>query len=138
MQSKLAILIIFINLIKRCSLTRGKLTPLYKHLMTKTTLTYISNKQNLEYCSVAASIACQTITMLHARTHTHRVRYQLLPSLEFNRMAGVSDEDLSFVQLHITISNYAKMERALLLVPHAVLSDKQLISILLLHVCAML
>ena len=38
-------------LIKRCSLTRVKLTVLYKHLMTKTTLTYISNKHNLKYCT---------------------------------------------------------------------------------------
>lgn len=53
-------------------------------------------------------------------------------------MAGVSDEDLSFVQLHVTVSNDSKMERALLLVPRAVLSHKQLISISLLHVCAML
>ena len=40
--------IIIIILIKRCSLTRVKLTALYKHLMTKTTLAYISNKQNLK------------------------------------------------------------------------------------------
>ena len=41
--------------IKRCSLTRVKLTALYKHLMTKSTLTYISNKQNLKYCSLPLS-----------------------------------------------------------------------------------
>ena len=38
---------LIIILIKRCSLTRVKLTALYTRLMTKTTLTYISNKQNL-------------------------------------------------------------------------------------------
>ena len=43
------IIIITIILIKRCSLTRVKLTALYKHLMTKTTLTYISKKRNLKY-----------------------------------------------------------------------------------------
>ena len=36
-------------LIKRCSLTRVKLTALYKHFMSKTSLTYISNKQNITY-----------------------------------------------------------------------------------------
>ena len=36
------------NLIKHCSLTGVKLTALYKHLVTKTTLTYISNKLNLK------------------------------------------------------------------------------------------
>ena len=41
-----AIVIIIINFLKRCSVTRVKLTALYKHLMTKFTLTYISNKQN--------------------------------------------------------------------------------------------
>ena len=40
------------NIIKRCSLTRVKSTALCKHLMTKTTLTYISNKQNLKYYSL--------------------------------------------------------------------------------------
>ena len=45
--------IIIIILIKRCSLT--KLTALYTGLMTKTTLTYISNKQNLNYCSLPLS-----------------------------------------------------------------------------------
>ena len=44
---KNCICIIIIILIKRCSLTRVKLTALYKHLMTKTTLTHISNKQTL-------------------------------------------------------------------------------------------
>ena len=47
--------IIIIILIKRCSLTRAKLTALYTRLMTKTTLTYISNKQNLNYCSLPLS-----------------------------------------------------------------------------------
>ena len=47
--------IIIIILIKRCSLTRVKLTALYTRLMTKTTLTYISNKQNLNYCSLPLS-----------------------------------------------------------------------------------
>ena len=37
-------------LIKRYSLTRVKLTALYKHLITKTTLTYISaTTKNLNY-----------------------------------------------------------------------------------------
>ena len=36
------IIIIIIILIERYSLTRVKLTALYKHLITKTTLTYIS------------------------------------------------------------------------------------------------
>ena len=36
-----------IILIKRCSLTRVKLTALYKHLITKTTLTYISANKTL-------------------------------------------------------------------------------------------
>ena len=44
--------VIIIILIKRCSLTRVKLTALYTRLMTKTTLTYISNKQNFNYCSL--------------------------------------------------------------------------------------
>ena len=39
--------------------------------MTKTTLTYISNTQNLKYCSPATTITYQTITMLHTQTHTH-------------------------------------------------------------------
>ena len=47
--------IIIIILIKRCSLTRVKLTALYTRLMTETTLTYISNKQNLNYCSLPLS-----------------------------------------------------------------------------------
>ena len=46
---------LIIILIKRCSLTRVKLTALYTRLMTKTTLTYISNKQNLNYCSLPLS-----------------------------------------------------------------------------------
>ena len=37
------IIIIVLIIIKRCFLTRVKLTALYKHIMTKTTLTYISN-----------------------------------------------------------------------------------------------
>ena len=36
-------------LTKLCSLTRVKITALYKHLMTKNILTYISNKHNLKY-----------------------------------------------------------------------------------------
>ena len=48
-------IIIIIILIKRCSLTRVKLTALYTCLMTKTTLTSISNKQNLNYCSLPLS-----------------------------------------------------------------------------------
>ena len=47
--------IIIIILIKRCSLTRVKLTALYTRLMTKNTLKYISNKQNLNYCSLPLS-----------------------------------------------------------------------------------
>ena len=47
--------VIIIILIKRCSLTRVKLTALYARVMTKTTLTYISNKQNLNYCSLPLS-----------------------------------------------------------------------------------
>ena len=47
--------IITIILMKRCSLTTVKLTALYTRLMTKTTLTYISNKQNLNYCSLPLS-----------------------------------------------------------------------------------
>ena len=43
------------NLIRRCSLTRVKLTALYKHLITKATLAYISNKHNLKYCSLPLS-----------------------------------------------------------------------------------
>ena len=39
--------VIIIILIKRYSLTRVKLTALYKHLMTKNTLTYISTKRTL-------------------------------------------------------------------------------------------
>ena len=46
---------VIIILIKRCSLTRVKLTALYTRLMTKTSLTYISNTQNLNYCSVPLS-----------------------------------------------------------------------------------
>ena len=42
-------------LIKRCSPTRVKVAALYKHLVTKTTLTYVSNKQNLKYCSLPLS-----------------------------------------------------------------------------------
>ena len=45
--------VIIIILIKRCSLT--ELTALYTRLMTKTTLTYISNKQNLNYGSLPLS-----------------------------------------------------------------------------------
>ena len=45
------IIIVIIILIKRCSLTRVKLTALYKHFMANTTVTYISNKQNCKYCS---------------------------------------------------------------------------------------
>ena len=48
-------IIIIIILIKRCSLTRVKITALYKHLMTKTMLTYISNKQNLKYIDIHTS-----------------------------------------------------------------------------------
>ena len=40
---------------KCCSLTRVKLTVLYKHLMTKTTLTYFSVKQNLKYSGLPLS-----------------------------------------------------------------------------------
>ena len=47
--------VILIILIKRCSLTRVKLTALYTRLMTKTTLTYISNKQNRNYCNLPLS-----------------------------------------------------------------------------------
>ena len=57
-------------LIKHCSLTGVKLIALYKHLVTKTTLTYISNKQNLKHRSLATIITYQITTMLH--THTHR------------------------------------------------------------------
>ena len=45
--------IIIIILIKRCSPTRVKLIALYTRLRTKTTLTYISNKQNFNYCSLS-------------------------------------------------------------------------------------
>ena len=38
---------IIIILIKRCSLTRVDVTALYIGLMTKTTLTWMSNKHNL-------------------------------------------------------------------------------------------
>ena len=41
------IIIIIIILIKCYSLTRLKLTALYKHLITKTTLTYISANKTL-------------------------------------------------------------------------------------------
>ena len=41
------IIIIIIILIKRYSLTRVKLTALYKHLITKTTLTFISANKTL-------------------------------------------------------------------------------------------
>ena len=47
--------IIILILIKRCSLTRVKLNALYTRLMTKTTLKSISNKQNLNYCSLPLS-----------------------------------------------------------------------------------
>ena len=47
--------VIIIILIKRCSLTRVKLAALYTRLLTNTTLTYISNKQNLNYCSLPLS-----------------------------------------------------------------------------------
>ena len=47
--------VIIIILIKRCSLTRVKLTALYTRLLTKTTLTCISNKQNLKYGSLPLS-----------------------------------------------------------------------------------
>ena len=47
--------IIIIILIKRCSLTRVKVTALYTLLMTKNTLTYISSKQNLNYCRLPLS-----------------------------------------------------------------------------------
>ena len=42
-------IIIIIIILKRCSLTRDKLTALYKHLITKTILTYISNNQNINF-----------------------------------------------------------------------------------------
>ena len=50
--STMDVIIIFI---KRCSLTRVKLIALYTRLMTETTLTYISNKQNLNYCRLPLS-----------------------------------------------------------------------------------
>ena len=53
--STMAVIIIIIILIKRYSPTRVKLIALYTRLMTKTTLTYISNKQNLNYCSLPLS-----------------------------------------------------------------------------------
>ena len=53
--SKIDVIIIII-LIKRCSLTRvGVESALYTRLMTKNTLTYISNEQNRNYCSLALS-----------------------------------------------------------------------------------
>ena len=47
--------IIILILIKRFSLTRVKLTALNTRLMANTTLTYISNKQYLNYCSLPLS-----------------------------------------------------------------------------------
>ena len=46
---------VIIILIKRYSLTRVKLTAQNTRLMTKTTLTYSSNKQNFNYCSLPLS-----------------------------------------------------------------------------------
>ena len=68
-------------LIKRCSLTRVKLTALYKHLMITRTLTYISNKRNL-FLIFNFSIFFKTVSTpcfvflvapLHTQTHD-RVR----------------------------------------------------------------
>ena len=50
------LLLVINNIIKRCSLTRVKLIALYKHLMTKTTLKYISNKQFHSIISVPNGI----------------------------------------------------------------------------------
>ena len=47
MAVKALIIIIIIILIKRYSLTRVKLTALYKDLITKTTLAYISANKTL-------------------------------------------------------------------------------------------
>ena len=43
-------LIIIINNLYKALFSNISLTALYKHLMMKTTLTYISDKQNLKYC----------------------------------------------------------------------------------------
>ena len=59
------LIIIIIILIKCYSLTRVKLTALYKHLFTKNTLTYISANKNLNYCSF------NYYYHLSNNTHTH-------------------------------------------------------------------
>ena len=61
------IIIIIIILIKRYSLTRVKLTALYKRLITKTTLTYISAKLN--YCSFNYHYRLSNNTHTHTRAH---------------------------------------------------------------------
>jgi len=63
---------LIIILITCCSLTRVKLTALCKHLMTKTTLTYISNKQNLKYCSLPLSV-----TQIKMSFGEHKLQYNL-------------------------------------------------------------
>ena len=69
------LIIIIINvLIKHCSLTRVKLTALYKQLMTKKTLTYISTKQNLKYCSPPLFIYC--LSNNNHVTETERYTHQ--------------------------------------------------------------
>ena len=66
-------ILIIIILIKRYSLTRVKLTALYKHLIIKTTLTYILANKTLIIVALITIIAYRTIqTRTHARTHaTH-------------------------------------------------------------------
>ena len=64
-----------IILVKRCFLTRVKLTALYKHLVTKKTptLTYISNKQNLIYCSLATIARLQYFRFCLYEMYVHEV-----------------------------------------------------------------
>ena len=69
------ILFLIIILTKRYSLTSVKLTALYKHLITKTTLTYISASKNHNYCNFNYHYRLSNNTHILHYTHTHYIHY---------------------------------------------------------------
>ena len=67
---QLRITTIIIILIKRYSLTRAKLTALYKHLITKSTLTYISTNKSLNIVVYRYCLSDNIYLSMWRDTHT--------------------------------------------------------------------
>ena len=109
-----------IVLIKRYSLTRVKLTALYKHLITKTTLTYISANKTLIIIALITIIASRTThTSLRSSTHT-----------TINKILMISNNDTN-----LNLSFHPTNPCLLLLLRSLMLSPSPLPSPLSLSIC---